>query len=106
MDVETVEKLKRYSLYIGGDFVDPERGRYIESVNPTTGEAWYEIPPPVERRHCLGQHLSCALRDVALWGFKDRGYGKAGGDEGVREYMRLKSVWLHVSDTRLPTPSS
>ena len=29
---------KRYGLYIGGDFVAPEKGRYFDTVNPATEE--------------------------------------------------------------------
>jgi aldehyde dehydrogenase (NAD+) len=36
--------MKRYQLFIDGRFVDPVNGRWFESINPYTGEAWCEIP--------------------------------------------------------------
>ncbi|MBS1843627.1 MAG: aldehyde dehydrogenase [Actinobacteria bacterium] len=36
-------KLKRYQLFIDGEFVEPSDGKYLRSVNPTTGEPWYEV---------------------------------------------------------------
>jgi acyl-CoA reductase-like NAD-dependent aldehyde dehydrogenase len=45
--------VKRYSLYIGGERVEPANGAYVESINPTTGQAWYEVadagPEDVDR---------------------------------------------------------
>jgi aldehyde dehydrogenase (NAD+) len=40
----TPVSLKRYFLYIDGERVDPLGGGYLESINPTTGQAWYEVP--------------------------------------------------------------
>ena len=34
----------RYQLYIDGKWVEPHSGRYLESYNPSTSEAWYEAP--------------------------------------------------------------
>ena len=36
--------LKRYQMFIDGQWVDAGDGKTFESVNPTTGEAWAEIP--------------------------------------------------------------
>lgn len=33
----------RQVLFIGGQFVAPKNGNYIESFDPTTGEPWYEF---------------------------------------------------------------
>jgi acyl-CoA reductase-like NAD-dependent aldehyde dehydrogenase len=41
---ETTEKLTRYQLYIGGEWVDAEGGATAQSINPYTGAAWAEIP--------------------------------------------------------------
>ena len=35
---EHVEIDKRYGLFIGGDFVKPEKGRYFDTINPATEE--------------------------------------------------------------------
>lgn len=39
----TETRLKRYELFIDGEFVEPSEGNYLESINPTSGEPWYEI---------------------------------------------------------------
>lgn len=33
----------RLNLYVGGEFVAPQNGKYIQSFDPTTGEPWYEF---------------------------------------------------------------
>ncbi|MDQ0323070.1 aldehyde dehydrogenase (NAD+) [Pararhizobium capsulatum DSM 1112] len=40
--VKTIEG-SRQGLFIGGQFVAPMNGRYIDSFDPTTGERWYEL---------------------------------------------------------------
>ncbi len=40
--VKTMEG-SRQGLFIGGQFVAPKNGRYIDSFDPTTGERWYEL---------------------------------------------------------------
>ena len=37
-------QLKRYRMFIDGQWVDSADGRSFESFNPATGEAWAEIP--------------------------------------------------------------
>jgi aldehyde dehydrogenase (NAD+) len=34
---------RRYALYIDGEDVEPVSDEYLESINPTTGLAWYEL---------------------------------------------------------------
>ncbi len=36
--------MKRYKLFIDGEYVDPVGGEWIESIDPYRGEAWAEIP--------------------------------------------------------------
>ena len=36
--------LKKYKMFIGGEWVDAENGDSFESINPATGEAWASIP--------------------------------------------------------------
>ncbi|HAA93377.1 MAG TPA: carnitine dehydratase [Rhodospirillaceae bacterium] len=36
--------LKRYQHYIGGEWVDPASGEWLESFNPYTGQPWAEFP--------------------------------------------------------------
>ena len=40
--VKTIEG-SRQGLFIGGQFVAPKNGCYIDSFDPTTGERWYEL---------------------------------------------------------------
>lgn len=37
-------ELKRYQMYIGGEWADSATGATFESINPATGTAWAEIP--------------------------------------------------------------
>ena len=36
--IDHIEVKKRYGLFIGGDFVAPEKGRYFDSINPANEE--------------------------------------------------------------------
>ena len=40
--------LKKYQMYVDGEWIDAENGVKFESVNPATGEAWAEIPSASE----------------------------------------------------------
>jgi (Z)-2-((N-methylformamido)methylene)-5-hydroxybutyrolactone dehydrogenase len=42
--LQDMSGLKRYRMLIGGDWVDAEDGRSFSSINPSTGEAWCEVP--------------------------------------------------------------
>ncbi|WP_205672294.1 aldehyde dehydrogenase [Ammoniphilus sp. YIM 78166] len=42
--MENNNGVKRYQMYIGGQFIDPHDDSYIESVNPASGELWALIP--------------------------------------------------------------
>lgn len=37
-------KLKKYQMYVDGNWVDAENGATFESINPANGEAWASIP--------------------------------------------------------------
>ena len=37
-------QLKKYQMYINGEWVDSENGETFDSVNPATGDTWAEIP--------------------------------------------------------------
>ncbi|TIW30809.1 MAG: carnitine dehydratase, partial [Mesorhizobium sp.] len=41
----TVKSLEgmRLNLFIEGRFVEPTSGRYLDSFDPTTAEAWYQF---------------------------------------------------------------
>jgi (Z)-2-((N-methylformamido)methylene)-5-hydroxybutyrolactone dehydrogenase len=34
---------RRYGIHVGGAWTEPADGRYLESVDPTTGRPWYEL---------------------------------------------------------------
>lgn len=36
-------KGKRLGLFIDGRFVEPRSGKFVDSYDPTTGEAWYQF---------------------------------------------------------------
>jgi aldehyde dehydrogenase (NAD+) len=61
-----VNRLRRYQIYVGGELVEPESADRMESINPATGEAWYEFanagPMDVDRAVTAAQR---ALRDPA-----------------------------------------
>ena len=40
--------LKKYQMFIGGEWVDAEDGGTFESINPSTGKAWAIIPAATE----------------------------------------------------------
>ena len=41
-------KLKKYKMYVDGQWVDAEGGKTFESINPATGVTWAEIPAASE----------------------------------------------------------
>lgn len=40
--------LKKYKMYINGEWVESESGEYFPSYNPATGEAWCEVAKGTE----------------------------------------------------------
>ena len=36
--------LKKYQLFIDGDWRDPQSGQWLDTLNPYTGEVWAEVP--------------------------------------------------------------
>ena len=40
--------LKRYQMYIDGQWTDAQDGATFTSINPATGEAWAQIPEASE----------------------------------------------------------
>lgn len=36
--------MKTYQYFIGGQYVDPISGKWIDSIDPYRGEAWARIP--------------------------------------------------------------
>ena len=39
-----MSNIKRFQMYIGGEWCDPASGEWFESYNPYTGQVWAEIP--------------------------------------------------------------
>ena len=57
---------KRTKLFIGGAWVDPRSGRYLDSYDPATGEPWYEAADAdAEDVDRAVQAATKALRDPA-----------------------------------------
>ena len=44
-----MSELKRYQMYIDGEWTDAENGATFTSVNPATGETWAVVPEASER---------------------------------------------------------
>jgi acyl-CoA reductase-like NAD-dependent aldehyde dehydrogenase len=40
--------LKRYQMYINGEWTDAQDGATFTSTNPATGQAWAEVPEASE----------------------------------------------------------
>ncbi|PID15038.1 carnitine dehydratase [Sporosarcina sp. P34] len=40
--------LKRYKMYVNGEWIESESGKYFPSYNPATGEAWCEVAEGTE----------------------------------------------------------
>ncbi|GIO22100.1 aldehyde dehydrogenase [Oceanobacillus sp. J11TS1] len=37
-------EVKKYRIYVGGEFIEPANGEYIETINPASGKKWALIP--------------------------------------------------------------
>lgn len=68
--------MKKYQLFIGGEYVAPETGKTFGSVNPYTGETWADIAGGVND------------------GLKHSGIGRESGLDAVKEFLQVKSVWI------------
>src|SRR4051795_3005184 len=44
MEAKGGHPMKSYGHFINGSYVDPVQGRWIDSLNPYTGEVWARIP--------------------------------------------------------------
>ncbi len=55
--------MHKYKLFSGGNWVEPQGGRYFASTNPYTGEVWAQIP------HATARDVEAAV-DAAEKGFE------------------------------------
>jgi acyl-CoA reductase-like NAD-dependent aldehyde dehydrogenase len=55
MEAKGGHPMKSYGHFINGSYVDPVQGRWIDSLNPYTGEVWARIP-----QGCAGD-VDCAV---------------------------------------------
>ena len=55
-------------------------------------------------RHDLGEHLPGDVAHVPAPGFKNSGVGVEHGTETIKEYTRLKSVWINTSEEPVADP--
>jgi aldehyde dehydrogenase len=57
---------KKYSNFIGGEWVPPQKGQYFENITPVTGQSFCEIPRSTSEDIELA--LDAAHRAKASWG--------------------------------------
>lgn len=62
----TVPFKKKYSNFIGGEWVPPQKGQYFENITPVTGKSFCEIPRSTSEDIELA--LDSAHRAKASWG--------------------------------------
>ncbi len=60
---------------------------------------------PARRRHRLGQHVPAMSPMSPRQGFKSSGVGVEHGQETIRDYTRVKSVWINTARKNSPTRS-
>jgi acyl-CoA reductase-like NAD-dependent aldehyde dehydrogenase len=93
--------LKTYRYYAGGQRHDPASGKWIESENPATGEVWardvnraIRMADRIEAGTVYINNYLNAATQSPVGGFKQSGYGRENGWEGMRCFLQTKSVWL------------
>ena len=87
-----MSELKRYQMYIDGEWTDAENGATFTSVNPATGETWAEVPEASERD--VNRAVEAAHR-----AFKDGPWSKLTPTARGKMLRRLAEVLATHSET-------
>ena len=87
-----MSELKRYQMYINGEWTDAENGATFTSVNPATGETWAEVPEASERD--VNRAVEAAHR-----AFKDGPWSKLTPTARGKMLRRLADVLATHSET-------
>lgn len=87
-----MSELKRYQMYIDGEWTDAENGATFTSVNPATGETWAEVPEASERD--VNRAVEAAHR-----AFKDGPWSKLTPTARGKMLRRLADVLATHSET-------
>ena len=87
-----MSELKRYQMYINGEWTDAENGATFTSVNPATGETWAEVPEASERD--VNRAVEAAHR-----AFKDGPWSKLTPTARGKMLRRLAEVLATHSET-------
>ncbi len=77
--------MQEYKLYIGGQWTETLSGEQFESANPNTGKLWINTYRNANYASPFG-------------GYKASGYGRENGEETVKEYTQVKSVWVETDE--------
>lgn len=76
--------MKRYSMFIDGDWVNPSSERWLDSVNSYSGEKWAEIP--LGNKEDVDRAVQAA--ETAM--------GRENGMDAIFDYLQVKSVWIYT----------
>lgn len=114
--------MKTYKFYAAGRWHEPASGDYFESFDPTTAEP--DLPPGVINVVAAGIWSRDSTRAIRIaeridagtvyinnyfnaatqspvGGFKQSGYGRENGIQGMKAFMQTKSVWLDTDPSQV-----
>jgi acyl-CoA reductase-like NAD-dependent aldehyde dehydrogenase len=109
------EHLKTYQHFIGGQYVDPLGGKWIDSMDPYRGEAWARIPQgcarDVDRAVIAASQamqgpwskMTPSARGKLMLKLAELVEANIDrlaevGIEAIREYLETKSVWISMAE--------
>jgi (Z)-2-((N-methylformamido)methylene)-5-hydroxybutyrolactone dehydrogenase len=89
MSVATPERIAEYKLFIDGESVESTGDARLQSVNPTTGEAWYEFP------NATGEDVDRAVK-AARRAFEDPAWRHMRPVHRGQLLRRIADVWREI----------